>query len=501
MNALAIAPDNRERKIIWLLSLFAAVHVLIFSATFPFFNIVDEQVHFDLVVRYSQADLPRALDPPCDEALPYITVFGTLEYIWPPASLPGGRIATPSWKLPPDLIKQIRLRDEALWKERIRNHEASQPPLYYVVAGAWWRVCRVIGLYDGTLLYALRFLNTLFVTALVWLGWIVARTFFPENGFIRLALPALIACLPQTIFYAINNDVLAPVTGGLAFLLLLKFWEAQIPGARLAAVTGLAVAATLLTKISNLPLLGIAGFFLALKFAKLIRNGPVRPALATLGILSTCAALPLAAWMTWCQINFGDFTGSAAKIQHLGWTHKPFAEWFHHPLFTPHGLWYFVRKNLATLWQGEFLWAGQPLAIPSVDLLYVLLTIALLLSALFGLWKRPAVFSPTQRTALWFGFAWLAGMFAFFALLSVKYDFQHCFYPSRARPFFTSGRLMLGMLIPFLLLFVAGLDRVLHRCDPQTKFSLLGTLLLFMLASEITVDWSIFPNEYNWFHL
>jgi len=25
--------------------------------------------------------------------------------------------------------------------------------------------------------------------------------------------------------------------------------------------------------------------------------------------------------------------------------------------------------------------------------------------------------------------------------------------------------------------------------------------LLFMLASEITIDWQIFPNEYNWFHL
>jgi hypothetical protein len=29
----------------------------------------------------------------------------------------------------------------------------------------------------------------------------------------------------------------------------------------------------------------------------------------------------------------------------------------------------------------------------------------------------------------------------------------------------------------------------------------LAALLLFMLASEITIDWQIFPNEYNWFHL
>ncbi len=46
----------------------------------------------------------------------------------------------------------------------------------------------------------------------------------------------------------------------------------------------------------------------------------------------------MAAWMAWCKINFGDFTGSALKIQFLGWTHKPFAEWFHHPIFTRAGL-------------------------------------------------------------------------------------------------------------------------------------------------------------------
>ena len=57
--------EARERKIVLLLCLLAAVHVFIFSAAFPFFNIVDEQVHFDLAVRYSQGNLPRSLTPPC----------------------------------------------------------------------------------------------------------------------------------------------------------------------------------------------------------------------------------------------------------------------------------------------------------------------------------------------------------------------------------------------------------------------------------------------------
>jgi hypothetical protein len=83
----------------------------------------------------------------------------------------------------------------------------------------------------------------------------------------------------------------------------------------------------------------------------------------------------------------------------------------------------------------------------------------------------------------------------------VKYDFQNCFYPSRAHPFFVSGRLMLGMLVPFLLLFACGLDRLMKNFQNSMKFFVLFALLAFMLASEITIDWKIFPNEYNWFHL
>ena len=60
---------------------------------------------------------------------------------------------------------------------------------------------------------------------------------------------------------------------------------------------------------------------------------------------------------------------------------------------------------------------------------------------------------------------------------------------------------MLGALIPFLLLFVFGLDRALMRFSNVTKFALLAMIILFILISEITIDWTIFPNAYNWFHL
>ena len=495
------APPNqpaeaRERKIIFCLGLLAAAHVAFFSAAFPFFNVVDEPFHFDLVVRYAQGEVPRAISPAAAESLPFIAIYSTPEDMWNTAD----PMPRPAWTQPMSAsAENLRAMEEG-WRAKVKNHEVSQPPLYYSLAGAWWRLGKLMGLDGGRLLYWLRFLNVPLVAALAWLGWLTAKTVFPENKFIRFAVPALVALMPQTAFYSINNDVLSPLTFGAAFWLLIKIWNAEKISPRLAAATGLALAATFLSKMSNLPLLGVAGIFLAGKIFQLTRAEKLRAAVAPLGILAVCAGLPATAWMAWCEINFGDFTGSAQKVQFLNWAPKPLADWFHHPIFTPHGLWYFISKNLATLWQGEFLWHRQPLALPAVDLTYVLLTLTLLACALISLLKHGEPLPNAARVALWFGFAGLAALFAFFALLSVKFDFQDCFYPSQARPFFVSGRLMLGALIPFLLLLTFGLDQALKKFGDAVKFGVLTILLLAMLAAEISIDWQVFPSGYNWFH-
>ncbi len=501
MNETATATGATERKIILLLCLLAAVHLFIFSAAFPFFNVVDEQAHFDLAVRYSQGDPPGSIAPPCAEALPYLAIFDNVEYLWPPESQPGGRIPPPLWKLPPSLALEVFRSRQDFYRTKMTNVEAANPPLYYSIAGAWWRLGKIIGLSGGQMLYWLRFLNIPLLLALVWLGWITTRTIFPANIFIRLAVPAFIALMPQSSFSSINNDVLSPLAFGAAFLLLLKMWKMEIPAPRLAATTGLALAAAFLSKISNLPLLLVAAIFLMVKFFSLRAAGKTRAALAPFLILGTCAVLPMAAWMTWCKINFGDFFGTAQKIQLMGWTHKPFAEWFHHPIFTPRGLWIFTSGNLATLWQGEILWHGRPLALPVMNFFYAIGTLVLLVATLVTLYQRFSSFQPIQRTALWLAFSLLAATFGFYALLSVQFDFHNCFYPSRAHPFFTSGRLMLGALIPFLILIACGLDCILGKISLKAKLVILSTLLLFMLVMETVTNWPIFTSEYNWFHL
>ena len=491
---------TREYAIVCLLCLLAAVHVFVFSAAFPFFNNVDEQIHFDLAVKCSQGRVPRALEPVSNEAVDYIVLYGSPEYVGIPTNAPGGEFAPPPWKQPLEKIRPALIAKAATWRT-VTNYEASQPPLYYTLAGAWWRLGKVCGFHDGFLLYWLRFLNLFFVAALVCLGYAAARMIFPDNLFLRLGVPALIAFMPQTAFYSIQNDVLSPLCFGAAFILLVRWLQADQPGLGLGICAGLALAATFLTKISNAPLLAVSALAVLLKMWRLFRIEKLRAVKPAILSFAICAGVPVVLWLAWCKINFGDITGSGAKIQFLGWTPKPLADWWPHPIFTPHGFWVFLSGNLATFWQGEFLWHRLPLAIHGVDSVYTILSVGLVALALVALFERPAVTTTPQWRALMFAFGCLVATLVFLGWLSVSYDFQDCFYPSRAHPYFTSGRLLLGALIPFLLLFVFGLDRMLGRFSNSAKFFMLAVIILFMLISEVTIDWPVLTNPYNWFHL
>jgi hypothetical protein len=312
----------------------------------------------------------------------------------------------------------------------------------------------------------------------------------------------LLAFLPQSAFYSIQNDVLSPLCFGAAFICLVRWWHMDIPDTRLGAAVGLALAATFLTKISNLPLLAVSGVVVLCAIGRLAKAGKLRAAGPALAVLVTCAGLPMIAWLVWCRSNFGDFTGTAAKIEVLGWTHKPFIEWWHHPIFTLHGLWIFVSTLMATFWQGELLWHRQPLASPVVDMIYAISSILFAGAAVIALLSRSTVATAQQRQALWLSFGSCLAAVLFLGFLSIFYDFHDCFYPSRAHPYFTSGRLMLGALIPFLLLYLYGLDRMLGRVKNNwiRPLVLIG-MVLFMLVSEAIIDSRLFPNAYNWFHM
>jgi len=88
----------------------------------------------------------------------------------------------------------------------------------------------------------------------------------------------------------------------------------------------------------------------------------------------------------------------------------------------------------------------------------------------------------------------------FLALLSIQFDFGNCVNPSRGHPYFTSGRLLSGALIPFALLYVYGISFLLRRVSAVLPLVVLGAIVVFVTTSEVFVNRGVFASEHNWFH-
>jgi len=337
-----------DRGVIVALCLLAAVRVFVYSAAFPFFNNVDEQAHFDLVIKYSHLEIPRQLERMSPESCRYMALYASPEYFRSPLDYPSGEIPPPLWTMPEE-IRTAVLHNLNGCESRI-NHESSQAPLYYALAALWLQIGRLCGLAGGALLYWIRFLNAGLAAALVWLGYVVAKQTFPTERFVWLGVPLLLAVLPQDAYYAIQNDVLSPICFGLAFLGLVCWLRSEKPEAMLSIGTGLAVAAVCLVKVSNLPLLAVAAAAVLVPVWRWAKSGKLKAALPSLALVLLSAGVPIALWVWWNLANFGDATASAAKIELLGWTHKPIAQWWPHPIFTPAGFAYYWSKLIPMCW-------------------------------------------------------------------------------------------------------------------------------------------------------
>src|SRR6266403_2091580 len=249
--------NKGESILILLLCVAAATRVLIFSAAFPFFSNVDEDLHFDLITQYSHGHVPRTFDRLKEETLSWIVPYASPEFLFTPDQFPGAKFPPPLWKQSGASAQAEIAATRAAWSSET-NFESSQPPLYYIVASVWWRIGQCLGLAGLRSLYWIRFLNGLLMALTVWLGYLVGRTVAPDRLELRVGLPLLLAFSPQNVFYALNNDVLSPLCFGALFLCILQWLRTNTPSFLLGALTGLAVAATCLTKLSNLPLVAIA---------------------------------------------------------------------------------------------------------------------------------------------------------------------------------------------------------------------------------------------------
>jgi len=496
-----------ERVLILLLCVASALRVFIFSAAFPFFSNIDEDLHFDLITQYSHAQVPRGFDRLKEETLNWIVPYASPEFLSPPERFPDGKFPLPLWKEPWSKVEPEIAATRAAWSREI-NFESSQPPLYYALAGLWWWVGKHIGLIGIESLYWIRFLNVALMAIVVWLGYVAARTIAPERLDVRIGVPLLLAFIPQNVFYAINNDVLSPLCFGALFLCLLQWLRTNAPSPLLGAVTGVAIATTYLTKLSNLPLIVVAVAVILARLVAIIRRTP-RTGLIALAALLLCAAAPIASWMVWLKLQFGDVTGSLAKIAFLDWTRKPFAEWWQHPIFNPAGLWVFWSDLIASFWRGEVEWHGSRFDWQIADRLFAISSLVFIAAAVLGL-RKQFTLSAFQRQAIALAILTVATGIAFLGLLSIQFDFGSCVNPSRLHPYFTSGRLLSGAIIPFALSYVYGISclcrlatstfRQTRWIDTAAPLVVLGAIVVFSQASEIFITHPVFASEHNWFH-
>ena len=145
---------------------------------------------------------------------------GSPEFFMSPETFPDGSFPPPTWASPAEGTSAAVSATEQAWSEAT-NPESWQPPLYYAIAGLWLKLGQLCGFSDGHLLYWLRFLNVFFLAALVWPTFLAAREFFPQQEWVAVCIPVLVAFIPQDMFYGIKNDNLSPLLFGAVFICLL----------------------------------------------------------------------------------------------------------------------------------------------------------------------------------------------------------------------------------------------------------------------------------------
>lgn len=185
-----------------------------------------------------------------------------------------------------------------------------------------------------------------------------------------------------------------------------------------------------------------------------------------------------------------------------GWTVKPFGEIWEHPIFSLAGMITFWNGLMATFWRGELIWYKTALASQAFDLFYSVSSFLFILAAAIGLiWHRQR--RPSEERFVYSMILLVAGMSILFLVgISISYDFNDCWYPSHDYPYLTSGRLISGILVPFLILYLNGLSYVLSKFRLSRYWKVVVLIIAVLITvSEVILSYPVFKSQYNWFHL
>ncbi len=496
------------------LCVIGALRIFVFSAALPPFHSTDEPFHFDLIVKYAHGHVPSRLADErfSDETKETIVLYGTgisrpapdlvllhnsPEYLSPPSET---TVAPPVWTAPDVLRRAVLPWGMERWN-RV-NHEATEPPVYYALAGAWYRLGRSLGLTGGHLFYWTRFLNSLLFAVVVWLAYLFARDVCPGNRSLALGVPLLVATFPQNSFYGATNDgPLAPLLFAASLYALVRLRRSGQPWHQY-ALAGVLAAATCLTKYSNAAILGAV--LITLATGVLGGSVELRRNASRLALLGLATLVPLAAWFVRNGLLSGDLTGSRQKYSMLGWSLKGPAAILDHPFFGRSAPIAFVHDFasgvLTTFWRGEITWHGQAMTQRGLEWFF---SISSALFFALAMIRLAGAQDQDERRALGTSAATVVLAVAALAVLSVVFDFgTRQPYPSAHWPYLGSGRLIAGILVPFATLYVYGLEWGLARIRRRgVALPVVAGLAILLTVSQVVVTLPAFGSAYNWFHL
>jgi hypothetical protein len=490
-----------QNWLIFLFCLLAAFRVAFYLAAFPFFNNVDEIMHFDLVMKYSEGHVPRSLEPLSQSSAHFMTGCSSSEYaVW---NVDKSKNEYPLFSLnnhTPEFQKNFKGLED-YWTTSI-NYESGLAPLYYSIAGLWAKAGISSGFFNpnGCLfLYWIRSLNILFVILLVLISYKAAQIAFPQKRLIHIGVPLLTALLPQDTFYSIQNDVLSPICYGLTFIAMLVFIRSELPTYKQSFYAGAAMSLTLLVKTSNLPLLLLVLGSGTLKLIRFYIEGRARESWKTMSVFFSSTLVPVCVWFTWNLSVHGDITASNSKIKHFHWTQKPLSEWLNTSFLKIDSLFNFWSELMASFWRGEFVWSSQRLAIPEVDLFYWSSSFIFIVTAMISfIWVKDQSEKRINRFIL----GSYISLLLFIVTLSLAFDFTGSSYPSFEHPYFVSGRLISAALIPFLVLYILGFEKIFYWIrNEKIKIFILVLIAISITLSEYMVNKVAFSSNYNFFAL
>ena len=364
-------------------------------------------------------------------------------------------------------LTTVKFAPEYLERLDTIQYEDHQPPLYYLLASAVYKLT------DGELV-ALRLLSVGLGAAVVILSYVIGKRILPHQPQIALGVMALVAFQPQhlSMLSAVNNDVLGELAVALALLWLIRYLQTErIPVWQLGLIAGFG----LLSKTTAYFLAALIPLAIGLKWYS--HKRPLAELIRSLGVFLLIALGMGGLW--WLRnisvYGFPDFLGLAAHDVAVADQMRRME------YIAEHGslmyLQEMTRVTFNSFW-GQFGWMALPLDGLFGGWIYrgfALLTFVGLSGAiLYGSARQSdADHSAQVRTQI--GFIFLATL-VLVALAYLYYNIEYLQW---------QGRYLFAGLIPLAWLLVYGLDfwrgQMLSRRESSRWLTALALMSLFML--------------------